>query len=403
MSDAFLAKCAGQNDVKPGLIRSKTQQREHDKALKRMANHEEMQRNKKIRKNIGQIEIDARESALAVPLAEAEPLNKGLAMLARMGYKAGDSLGRGKEGRLEPVEVQVKVGRGGLGRDTALREIGEQKCRILEERHRAEVAAFDPAAFRLQMRGKLESRRSEWDLYRAQKSCRDLDEKKISEYEKRIAECREKQRKANAANNDLDEVKENKTFQENKSQENNQSKINEEETKVEETKEKQVEDTNETLDLGEGVQKSEEPNIVSDPILDDSIEAKMKEHDMKVEELMEVEQKVKDYEQQIKEYSLPPSPWFWPPSKTKLEEEVDDDEEKHEVAKLKDVTKHDGDEEEEEEEPEAEDVFTSIEKLGMVEQYLRTTHCYCLHCGIQFEHEFDMQETCPGPGREQHD
>ena len=28
------------------------------------------------------------------------------------------------------------------------------------------MAAFDPAAFRLQMRGKLESRRAEWDLYR---------------------------------------------------------------------------------------------------------------------------------------------------------------------------------------------------------------------------------------------
>ena len=40
------------------------------------------------------------------------------------------------------------MGRGGLGRDTALRELGEAKCRIIAARTLALVAAFDPAAFR---------------------------------------------------------------------------------------------------------------------------------------------------------------------------------------------------------------------------------------------------------------
>ena len=49
MSEDFLAQCTGGTDVKPGLQKTKAQQREHLKAMKRIANHEEMQRNKKIR------------------------------------------------------------------------------------------------------------------------------------------------------------------------------------------------------------------------------------------------------------------------------------------------------------------------------------------------------------------
>ena len=128
----FLAKCTGGSDVKPGLQKTKAQQREHQKAMKRIANHEEMQRNKKIRRNINEIEVDKREEGLAQSIAE--PSNKGFAMLAKMGYKAGSGLGKEGEGRLEPVGVEVKMGREGLGRDTALRELGEAKCRILEVR-----------------------------------------------------------------------------------------------------------------------------------------------------------------------------------------------------------------------------------------------------------------------------
>ena len=42
--------------------------------------------------------------------------NKGFAMLAKMGYKTGESLGKSNSGRIEPIPIEVKNDRGGLGK-----------------------------------------------------------------------------------------------------------------------------------------------------------------------------------------------------------------------------------------------------------------------------------------------
>ena len=49
------------------------------------------------------------------------------------------------------------------------------------------------------------------------------------------------------------------------------------------------------------------------------------------------------------------------------------------------------------------DLFTAPEKLGMVVRYLRTTHLYCLHCGIQWLTDLEMDVECPGPDRDDHE
>merc|ERR1712059_26163 len=61
------------------------------------------------------------------------------------------------------------------------------------------------------------------------------------------------------------------------------------------------------------------------------------------------------------------------------------------------------DAEEEEEEEEEEELFSPSEKLEMLVTYLRTEHLYCLFCGISYEDTEDMEQNCPGPGREDHD
>jgi len=176
MSDDFLTKCIGGSDVRPGLISTAKQQREHEQAKKRSANFEEMQKHKKIRKTVEKLEVEKRDEGLAKSIAE--PSNKGFALLAKMGYKIGQSLGRDNTGRLEPVEVDLKIGRAGLGRETALKQMAEHKVRILEQRSKEIVAGFDPLVFRAQMRKKHEAARTDTDLMKAQISCRDLDQKK---------------------------------------------------------------------------------------------------------------------------------------------------------------------------------------------------------------------------------
>ena len=100
-----------------------------------------------------------------------------------------------------------------------------------------------------------------------------------------------------------------------------------------------------------------------------------------------------------KEYMEPPESWFWPPPPKKEEEEDDDEEEKDEAQKLKELLQK----QEEEKRQEEEDSFNASEKLGMVVRYLRTTHLYCLHCGIQWETDLEMDVECPGADREDHE
>jgi len=176
MSEDFLQQCLPAAQTAPGLLKTQKAKREHEILKRREEQQEEERARKRQRKSLKEIETEQREVGLATQLDSS---NRGFAMLARMGYTPGTGLGRqDAPGRLEPVAVVVKEGKAGLGRESALREIAEEKCRKLEQRARQLVDQFDPAAFRQQMREKHAARRAESDLFKAQKSCRDLDERK---------------------------------------------------------------------------------------------------------------------------------------------------------------------------------------------------------------------------------
>ena len=107
--------------------------------------------------------------------------------------------------------------------------------------------------------------------------------------------------------------------------------------------------------------------------------------------------------EEAKSFLNPPEKWFWP--KLPKKEKDEEDEEVDAPERLKDSMKRTaGDEEKEEEadEEEEEDMFSASEKLGMLVMYLRTTHLFCLYCGIAFTSVQEMLE-CPGITREDHD
>lgn len=53
--------------------------------------------------------------------------NKGFAMLTKMGYKQGEAIGKSSNGILEPIGIDIKTDRGGLGRDAALKQLKEHR------------------------------------------------------------------------------------------------------------------------------------------------------------------------------------------------------------------------------------------------------------------------------------
>lgn len=88
-------------------------------------------------------EAAEREAALQKSLLEDENTkkSKGLAMMAKMGYKAGSGLGKG-DGRLEPVGLSMKEDRGGVGLDTEKKRKFREQVESEAKRVKAEEGEY---------------------------------------------------------------------------------------------------------------------------------------------------------------------------------------------------------------------------------------------------------------------
>lgn len=95
---------------------------------------------------------DQRELALATSL---DPSNKGARMMAKLGFKGG-ALGKGREGRTEPISVQMREGRGGIGID----EDRKRKLRDAAD-GRAKRVRLDELDYRERVRREREVKRLE--------------------------------------------------------------------------------------------------------------------------------------------------------------------------------------------------------------------------------------------------
>ncbi|PTB65355.1 hypothetical protein BBK36DRAFT_1122063 [Trichoderma citrinoviride] len=136
----------------------------------------------KSKAQLAQEEAAAREKALATSLLEdaRAKKSKGLAMMAKMGFKGG-GLGKKTEdgqgsGKAEPIKISIKDDRGGIGMES------EKKRKLQEAAEEREIKSvkIDPLEYRERMREERENARLEAQLRAAQRTAERLDEEKTS-------------------------------------------------------------------------------------------------------------------------------------------------------------------------------------------------------------------------------
>lgn len=94
----------------------------------------------------------------------------GFEMLMKMGYKPGQGIGKAQSGIVEPIPVEVKADRHGLGK------IKRKESRKSKNTN-TKLDDIDTKDFRSRMAREKTEQLQKHDLYKSQKVCRDLDAK----------------------------------------------------------------------------------------------------------------------------------------------------------------------------------------------------------------------------------
>ncbi|XP_022599593.1 G patch domain-containing protein 11 isoform X1 [Seriola dumerili] len=169
MSDAFLSKI---QDVKPGV----SMVRRVKAAMKRETQAKE-KNIKNRQKTYKEQETESREAALQSSISNE---NKGFALLQKMGYKAGQGLGKKGAGRVDPIPLNIKTDRGGIGMEEVKKRKAEEELEHYRQKVRVkqqnETQSLED--FRSRVRTEREERKIEGDLRRSQRACEQLDSQK---------------------------------------------------------------------------------------------------------------------------------------------------------------------------------------------------------------------------------
>lgn len=146
--------------MRPGLVQD-------HKIARRLKLEEEKQKQddeqKVKQKPVKQLEVERREEGLSSAIPSD---NKGFAMLAKMGYKQGDAIGRSSSGIVEPISIQVKSNRAGLGREAAIKQLTEyrEKLRKAKSEQNSDTSTTSLHQFRQRMAQKNIGKQLEADL-----------------------------------------------------------------------------------------------------------------------------------------------------------------------------------------------------------------------------------------------
>ncbi|KAM4772793.1 G patch domain-containing protein 11 [Rhinophrynus dorsalis] len=169
MSDTFINSF---QDIRPGVSLPRRIKESYQKEEK----HKE--KNVKNRQpSLKQVEKERRETVLNEAIGNE---NKGFALLQKMGYKTGQALGKKGDGIVEPIPLNIKMGRSGIGHDEMKKRKAEENLesyrrKVQMIKHAEERAADD---FRMRLKTKQEELKLEGDLRRSQRACLHLDEQK---------------------------------------------------------------------------------------------------------------------------------------------------------------------------------------------------------------------------------
>lgn len=171
---------------------STTKKESLTQATKRKQREAEIRARPKSKAELAAEEASKRDAALA--RSTLDPSSKGFQMMAKLGYKPGSALGKGKAngdtseggggaGLLEPVGLEMKEGRSGIGADAEkkrkFREKAESRLRVEgEETKRQKV---EEGEFRERQRMEREERRRFGQILRAQRVAERLEEEEEQE------------------------------------------------------------------------------------------------------------------------------------------------------------------------------------------------------------------------------
>ena len=113
------------------------------------------------------IEEEKREAGLSSAITST---NKGFEMLMKMGYKPGQGIGKTESGMTEPIGVEVKLNRHGLGKGVKKKDIKNKNSSVSNNLDNKVMTDF---------RGRIAQKRAEQlliaDLHKSQKICEQLD------------------------------------------------------------------------------------------------------------------------------------------------------------------------------------------------------------------------------------
>ncbi|XP_046742568.1 G patch domain-containing protein 11 [Diprion similis] len=160
MSDKFLL--ATEQHCTPILARRRADQRELD-LLKRKAEIEARLKEKNV--SVRVIEQETRDKGLASAITSD---NKGFKLLEKMGYTPGQGIGKKESGICEPISIDLKTNRLGLGRAPKKKSLAIKNGKKKED-------DFNADDFRGRISQKKTEQMIEVDLRRSQKSCEQLD------------------------------------------------------------------------------------------------------------------------------------------------------------------------------------------------------------------------------------